>query len=245
MRTKHFIPVLIMLLICIFLSACSVTDAVMGNNDPTDPSPMRVTPIDTSADEMVATIQIIEDQDATDKLSVVNLRIGIDAIEEDNYAHFYHGEYLLCNGVKVMMGDTPQYTFKIDPPGGYSCSYSGFKPGKGLRAAVTMIDLATRSRLLPQRPSLGNQGYSISYTPDASGRACPIVAVASDSSGNTITGNPSSSANGVYNGPNTGSLTGTGEIVLTRTCSWTFQDAFSKVTLTYQSTASVEVTWSH
>lgn len=245
MRTKHFIPVLIILLICIFLSACSVTDPVMGNNDPTDPSPIRVTPIDTSADEMVATMQIIEDQDATDRLSVVNLQIGIDAIEEDNYAHFYHGEYVICNGVKVMMGDTPQYTFKIDPPGGYSCSYSGFKPGVGLRAAVTMIDLATRSRLLPQRPSLGNQDYSINYSPDASGKACSIVAVASDSSGNTITGNPSSSANGVYYGPNTSSLTGTGEIVLTRTCTWTFQDAFSQVNLTYKSTTSVEVTWSH
>jgi len=245
MRTKHSFLALIMLLICIFLSACSGADAVLGYNDPTDPSPIRVTPIDTSADEMVATVQIIEDQDATDKLSVVNLQIGIDAIEEDNYAHFYHGEYLLCNGVKVMMGDTPQYTFKIDPPGGYTCSYRGFKPGVGLRAAVTMIDLATRSRLLPQRPSLGNQGYTISYTPDASGRACPIMAVAFDSSGNTVTGNASSSANGVYNGPNTSSLTGTGEIVLKRTCSWAFQDAFSKVILTYQSTASVEVTWSH
>src|SRR5712691_12169543 len=113
MRTKHTYLLFITFLLCIFLSACSGADAVLGANDPTDPSPIRVTPIDTSADEMIATMQIIEDQDATDKLSVVNLQIGIDAIEEDNYAHFYHGEYVVCNGVKVMMDDTPQYTFKI------------------------------------------------------------------------------------------------------------------------------------
>lgn len=245
MRTKHSFLALIMLLICISLSACSGADTVLGYNDPTDPSPIRVTPIDSSADEMVATIQIIEDQDATDKLSVVNLQIGIDAIEEDNYAHFYHGEYVTCNGVKVMMDDTPLYTFKIDPPNGYACSYAGFKQGKGLLSAVTMIDMAARSRLLPQRPSLSSQGYTISYTPDTSEQACSITAVASDSSGNTITGNPSSSARGEYDGPNISSLTGTGEVILTRTCSWTFHDAFSKVNLTYKSTASVEVTWSH
>jgi hypothetical protein len=240
MRTKHSFPALILLLVCMVLSGCSMTDPASANADP----PLRVTPIDTSADEMIATILINEDQDATDRLSVVNLKMSIDAIEEDNYANFHHGEYVVCNGVKVMMGDTPLYTFKIDPSG-YTCSYRGFKPGVGLRAAVTMIDVATRSRLLPQTPSFSSQGYTIRYTPDSSSLACPITAVATDSSGNTINGNASSSANGVYNGPNTGSLTGTGEIVLKRTCSWKFKDAFSLVNLTYQSTASIEVTWSH
>ena len=244
MRAKYSFLALIVLLMCIFLSACSGADSVLGYNDPADPSPIRVTPIDTSADEMVATIQIFEDQDATDKLSVVNLQIGIDAIEEDNYAYFYHGEFVVCNGVKETMGDVPLYTFKIDP-GGYTCVYRGFKRGTGLLAAVTMIDLAGRSRLLPQRPSVSSQGYKIRYTPDPAGQACSIMAVATDASGNTVNGNPSSSADGTYTGPNTSPLTGTGEIVLKRTCSRTFQDSFSTVNLTYISTASVEVTWSH
>lgn len=240
MRTKHSFLILIMLLVCMALSACSLADPALANADP----PLRVTPIDTSADEMVATIQIGEDQDATDRLSVVNLQIGIDAIEEDNYANFHHGEFVVCNGVKVMMDDTPLYTFKIDPSG-YICSYTGFKPKKGLQAAVTMINVATRSRLLPHAPSFSNQSFTIRYTPDSSSRACPITAVASDSSGNTINGGTSSSDEGVYNGPNISALTGTGEIVLKRTCSWKFMDAFSMINLTYQSTASLEVTWSH
>lgn len=243
MRTKHSFPALIMLLICMVLSGCSITDPASANADP----PLRVTPFDTSADEMIATIQITEDQDATDRLSVVNLQMSIDAIEEVNYAHFYHGEYVICNGVKVMMGDTPSYTFKIDP-GGYTCSYvgfNGFKPSVGLLAAVTMIGVTGRSRLLPQPPSFSSKGYTIRYTPDSSSLACPIMAAAMDNSANNINGSSSSSANGVYNGPNTSSLTGIGEIRLIRTCSWKFEDAFSMVNLTYQSTASVEVTWSH
>ncbi len=240
MRTKSSFLALIMLLICIVLSGCSITDPIPANADP----PLRVTPFDTSADEMIATVQINEDQDATDRLSVVSLQMSIDAIEEDNYAHFYHGEHVVCNGVKVTMGDTPQYTFKIDP-GGYTCFYVGYKPGTGLLSAVTMISVTGRSRLLPQAPSFSSQGYTIRYTADPGSLACPITAVAGDSSGNTVNGSSSSSAKGVYDGPNTSSLTGTGQIVLKRTCSWTFENAFSKVNLTYQSIASVEVTWSH
>src|SRR5438270_14028021 len=98
MRKKQSFLALIMLFACMFLSACGITDPGLANADP----PLRVTPFDTSADELVATIQINEDQDATDRLSVITLQMGIDAIEEDNYAHFYHGEYVVCNGVKVM-----------------------------------------------------------------------------------------------------------------------------------------------
>ena len=238
LRSKCSI-LLLLGLMGLVVSSCDIASA----NTVADP-PMRVTPFDTSADEMIATIQINEDQDATDRLSVVTLHMAIDAIEEDNYAHFYHGEYVVCNGVKVTMGDIPQYTFKIDP-GGYTCTYVGYKPGTGLLAPVTMTSVTGRSRLLPQAPSFSSQGYAIQYTPDPGSLACPITAVASDSSGTTVNGGSSSSANGVYYGPSTSSLTGTGEIVLKRTCSWTFEDAFTKVNLTYQSTASVEVTWSH
>lgn len=240
MRKNQSFLALIMLFFCMLLSACGITDTALANTDP----PMRVTPFDTSADELVATIQINEDQDATDRLSVITLQMGIDAIAEDNYAHFYHGEYVVCNGVRIMMGDTPQYTFKIDPSG-YTCSYRGFKPGTGLLGAVNMIDLALRSRLHPQALSFSSQGYALHYTPDSGNLACPITAVASDSSGKTINGGSSSSVNGVYYGPNTSSLTGAGEIKLIRTCSWKFEDDFSMVNLTYRSTASIEVTWSH
>ena len=251
MGPKSSLLALIMLLICVVLSGCGTLDPLPANAD----QPLRVTPFDTFAGNMIATIRIDEDQDAADQLSVVTLQMSFDAIEEDNYVHFYHGEYVVCNGDKETMGDTPQYTFKIGT-GGYNCSYVGYKPGTGLLVnnPVTVFLIKGRSRLHPQALSFSSQGYTIRYTPDPGSIACPITAVASDSSGNTVNGSSSSSANGLYDGPNTSSLTGTGEIVLKRTCSWTFVNppregsdghALYKVYLTYQSTASVEVTWSH
>lgn len=235
MHTKHSFLLFILLLLCLTLSACS------GDG----PSPIRVTPIDTSANKMDAAIEITEDQNATDRSSVVSLQMGIDDIVEDNYAYFSHGEYVICNGVKVMMGDAPLYTFKVGSTNGYTCTYRGFQPGTGLLSAVTLISVAPRSRLDPQQPLFSHVGYTIIYTPDASDRACQVVAAASDSSDNPITGKLSFSDSGIYSGPDITSLSGTGEIVLTRTCSWTFQNPFGKVDLTYISTASIDVTWSH
>ena len=235
MRTKYSFLLFMILLLCTVLSACSSDGS----------SPIRVTPIDTSADMMGATIQIMEDQNSTDRSSVVSLQMGIDDIIEDNYAYFSHGEYVTCNSVKVVMGGTPLYTFKVDSTNGYTCTYRGFQPGAGLLSAVTLISVAARSRLDPQQPLFSRLGYTITYTPDASDHACLIAAVASDSSDNPITGKPSFSDSGIYSGPDIASLSGTGEIVLTRTCSWAFQNPFGKVDLTYISTASVDVTWSH
>ncbi len=48
-----------------------------------------------------------------------------------------------------------------------------------------------------------------------------------------------------HQSPATRSLTGTGTILLQRTCAWTLHDPFDTMSLTYQSTASVAVTWSH
>jgi hypothetical protein len=127
--------------------------------------------------------------------------------------------------------------------GRYTCSYTGYTPGIGQLAPVPMIDVAARSRLSPQQPSESLKGYTISYTPDSHERACPMRADAADGI-NKISGVASSSDLGVYSGPATSSLTGAGTIILQRTCSWTLHDPFNTMSLTYQSMASVAVTWS-
>ncbi len=66
-----------------------------------------------------------------------------------------------------------------------------------------------------------------------------------DNNGGNIPGPTSLSDLSTYNGPPTGSLSGDGSILLTRTCHWQFEDAFHEVGLTYKSSASVEVTWTH
>jgi hypothetical protein len=193
---------------------------------------------------MVVTIKVTEDQDVTDRLSTGDLQIGTGEIEENNYAHFHHGEFVVCNDDKEMMDDTATYSFKIKP-GWYVCTYRGYEPGAGLLAAVTMIDIAQRSRLSLQHPSFSSQGFTLRYTPDASAAAYSIQGIASDASGNSIKGSFSSSDSGVYDGPSGSSLSGKGEIVLQRTCFPKFQGVFKNVSATYQSLASVEVTWSH
>ncbi len=243
MRTKHSVPALIMLLGCLILSACDGTlDQVSAS---ASSSQIGVTPVKTSAGTLIVTININEDQNVTDKMSNITMQFRTDIIEEDNYVIFHHGEKVTCNGVSIKLNDSQIYTFKVPRKrGGYTCSYIGYKKAD-LLAPVRMIGVAARSTLSPQRPTIGSQHFKVSYTPDASNRTCSITANASDNSNSSIQGAPSSSGLGVYTGPPTSSLSGAGSIMLKRSCSWTLHNSFDTIVLTYQSTASIEVTWSH
>jgi len=238
MRTKLSVPALIVLLGCLILSACAGTP-----DPPSDASQIEVTPINTSAGTLIVTINIVEDQDATDSMSNIAMQFRTDVIEENNFVNFHHGEKVTCNGASIKLNDSQTYTFKV-ARAGYICSYTGFTSNVD-PPAVSMIDVAARSTLSPQRPIIGGKSYKISYTPDASDHTCSITADASDNSNNSIQGAPSSSDIGEYTGPATSSLSGEGSILLRRTCSWTLHNSFDTIFLTYQSTASVEVTWSH
>lgn len=241
MRIKRSILVLIVLLGCLILSACDE-----GTPDPpSDASQISVTPVRTSAGNLIVTINIDEDQDAADGMSNLTMQFKTDVIEEDNYVNFHHGEKITCNGITQQLNDTQMYTFKMPRAGaGYTCSYIGYKKAD-LLAPVQMIAIAARSTLSPQRPIIGSQHFKISYTPDASNRSCSIMANASDNLNDSVQGASSSSNLGVYTGPSTSSLSGQGSIMLERSCSWTLHNSFDTIFLTYQSTASIEVTWSH
>jgi hypothetical protein len=238
MRTKYFIPVLLLLLGSLLLSACDVVGASAST------SLGAITPRDTSARTLMVTIGITEDQDATDGRSTISLQFRTDAVEEDNSVRFAHQEAVTCNGVTLKLNDAPMSTLSV-AQGGYACSYTGYTQGIGQLAPVIMIDVAARSRLSPQQPSVGSKGYTISYTPDSHKRSCPMTVDAVGGANNVIPGVASSSDLGVYHGPATSSLAGTGTIRLQRTCSWTLHDPFDTMSVTYQSTASVAVTWSH
>lgn len=243
MRTKYFFAALIMLLGCFILSACYVP---LGPPSLTpDPPSMGVTPINTSANTLMVTMLIDENQDATDGTSNITLSFRTRAIEEDNFAIFDDQEQVTCNGVTHKLKDSPSYTFKVKvAEGGYTCTYTGNAPGVGQLAAVRMISIRARSNLSPQRPSVNSQGYKISYTHDANS-GCSIIAQAIDGTNYILTGGSEPSTNGVYIGPNTAGLNGTGEILLTRACTPKLSSPFSSLNFTYRSTASVEVAWSH
>jgi hypothetical protein len=144
----------------------------------------------------------------------------------------------------MKLADLQVYTLSV-ARGNYSCSYTGHAPGSGQLAPVGMINVAAGSLLAPSQPSVTSKGYQIRYTHDTKGFGCPITAVATDGSNHVVQGPVSSSDQGVYNGPATDSLTGTGTLLLKRTCSWTLHGAFDTIYLTYESTASVTVTWGH
>jgi hypothetical protein len=242
MRIKHSVPVLIILLGCLILSACAG-----GTPDPppsSDASQISVTPVKTSAGTLIVTINIDEDQDATDGMSNITMQFRTDVIEEDNYVIFHHGEKITCNGITQNLNNTQVYTFKVPRKGGYTCLYRGYKKAD-LLAPVRMIGVSARSTLSPQRPVIGSQHFKISYRPDASNRTCSITANASDNLNDSVQGASSSSDLGVYTGPSTSSLSGEGSVMLQRSCSWTLHNSFDTIFLTYQSSASVEVTWSH
>ncbi|GAC1565219.1 MAG: hypothetical protein NVS3B14_02240 [Ktedonobacteraceae bacterium] len=248
MRTKISVLFLIMFLSCIILSACSpALGFAATTSDP--PSPIGVTPIDTSAGTLTVTAKIVEDQDATDGTSNITLQFRTRQIEEDNYVIFDDpNEAVICNGVKVKLLNSQMYNFHV-PRKEYICNYSGNTNDKDPLTYVTMFDVPPRSELSPQQPVVTGQGFSIRYAPDSSSDSniCKITATATDAGGDTpVVGNSSPSDLGLYNGPGTGSLHGNGELLLTRTCSYpTFSNDFYQVNLTYISTASVEVTWSH
>jgi hypothetical protein len=245
MRTKHSVRVLIVLLGCLILSACAGTLDPPSDPSPSNASQIEVTPVNTSAKHLIVTINIDEDQDATDGMSNITVQFSTDVIEESNYVNFHHGEKITCNGITQNLNGTQVYAFKVPrKKGGYNCSYIGYKKADPL-PSVPMIAVSARSALSPRRPKIESQHFKISYTRDASNDTCPITANASDISNNSVQGASSSSDLGVYTGPDTSSLGGEGSILLTRTCSWTLHNAFDTIFLTYQSTASVEVTWSH
>jgi hypothetical protein len=218
-----------------------------------DPPPIGVTPIDTSAHSLKVTINIDEDQDATDHKSNISFQFSTTLVKESNYVIFDAGQNVTCNGVLLTLTNAPNYTLKVlqqeqaEPKAQprYVCVYIGNTPNMGQLPAVQMFDIPARSMLSPQQPDVSGQGYKISYTADSSALACQITADAVDASHTVIHGPPSTSSLGTYVGPATSSLKGQGEIILKRTCSWTITGPFKSLSLTYQSTTSVEVTWTH
>ena len=252
MLTKRTLPAPLLMLFCgllVLLGMMSACTTIPGVADPSadPPASIGVTPIDTSPGSLIVTVTINEDQDATDGMSNITLQFSTSLIEEDNYVLFDNSnEAVVCNGVKETLGSAQSYTFHI-PSQPYTCEYSGNTQDHIPLAYVNMFDFPLRSTLSPKLPSVTSSGFSIRYQPD-SDATCTITATAKDSAGDPdVVGNGEPSNKDISNGPATGSLQGNGEILLTRTCPVQPPEnsPFSSLSITYISTASVEVTWSH
>jgi hypothetical protein len=249
MNRKLLLACVAVLVCAIWLCSCDLTDPVFAD-PPADPPPIiGVTPIDTSAPTLKVMVTIDEDQDTADHMSNIIFQFRTIVIKENNFVIFDAEQRVTCNTALLKLVNVSKYTLKVprygDAQGRYQCDYVGATLGVSL-PPVSMFDIAARSTLSPQPPGVNPQGYTIRYNADPDSLACPITAEALDSTKKPIQGPSSTSNLGIYVGPATQTLKGTGEIILARTCSWTWHNKpFDTLTLTYQSTASVEVTWTH
>jgi hypothetical protein len=247
MRIKSFIPVLLILLCPILLGA-----SCDGGPSPSNGGPIGITPKDTSAKTLQVTIGIADDQNAATGKSKLTLQFRTNVVTENNFVKFTHQESVTCNGVTQKLNDAPGYTLQVAVvQNQYACTYTGYTQDSGqLAPTVPMINLTARSVLAPSLPSVTNQGYTVAYTGDTGELACPMKADATDGT-RKISGSGSAPASSSdqqsyqYKGSDITSLTGKGSILLARTCSATLHGPFDTVNWTYESRASVDVTWGH
>lgn len=232
----------------LFLLFLGVTSLVLNACilDPFGDPPGAVTPDTTIPSTLQVTVNINEDQNASDAKSKVTLQFKTNEIKEDNYVIFTHGERVNCNGIMIALGDSPIYWVRINIPPVYTCSYLW----NGVYYRI--FSEPSRDKLKPEliTPVGDNPSYEVRYHPDEPDRRCPIQVVASDSLQN-INGLPVPDNQNIYVGPDVRSLRGTGSLVMTRTCVPRLNvnnpddnhRVFNRVSLTYTSTATLSVTW--
>jgi hypothetical protein len=203
--------------------------------------------------------------------SVVNLQFMTNEIVPSEFVTFGNQEYVVCIGINLNLGSfgSSVTTFSVhmiipsNPPE-YTCIY--YYPMKGKTNSNTIFRIPVLNQLNPKlhKPVSSSSDISVSYNHDKNQPDCQIQATAIAPNGNA-TGNSVAEDEGFYPWPNggslnVGSLNGEGNLVMTRTCvppneqfdhqnkaedecQCNGSSKFDKLTLTYKSTASVEVAW--
>ncbi len=249
MRSTLFrYSILLLLGLAFIINAC-------GFDTPGDPP---VTPDTTIPSTLKVTVTITEDQEASDVKSVVTLSFSTNEIKEDNTVIFTHGESVNCNGITIDLGSAVSYSVRMNIPPVYTCDYhlNNNKP-------ALIFSVPKRSRLSPvlHEPVGDNPNFKVTYNPDKNASDCQVkvdaIAGTSTISGDTVPENGN-----IYTGPDVRALSGSGNIMMTRTCvppqyNYDHQNkandgcqcngpppsTFDKINLTYTSTATYEVTW--
>jgi hypothetical protein len=207
--------------------------------------------------------------------STVSLQFITNETSGNNFVTFDSNgqEYVKCNGIYLYLGGygTSVTTFSIhmiipnNNPPEYKCIY--YYPLKGKTEPITIFTVPVLSQLMPKlhRPVPSSSDISVSYNPDNNRPDCQVQ-VTANSPGGSATGNSVPEDGGIYPGTNNGSLnvgslSGLGDLVMTRTCippqdTYDHHHAnddgcqcngnlliFDKLDLTYTSIASSEVSW--
>lgn len=144
-------------------------------------------------------------------------------------------------------------------PAEYTCTY--YYPLNGNTAHTPIFTVPVLNQLQPTllRPVSSSADISVTYNNDKNQPDCHVQVTANAPNGNA-TGNSVPEDQGIYPGPNgstlnVGSLSGEGNLVMTRTCTPIHivnnadecgcppSTKFALVNVTYKSIATVEVSW--
>lgn len=215
-------------------------------------------------------VTINEDQEASNGKygsSTVTLQFMTNEIIPSEFVTFGNQEYVVCNGITLNLGSfgSSVTTYSVhmlipNNPPEYTCTYHYPLQGKPSSTTIFKVPVLTQLNPKLQRAVPSSSDISVSYNPDKNLPDCQVQVTANSPSG-TATGNSVQEDGSIYTGPNVSSLSGLGNLVMTRTCvppqdQFDHQNkaddgcqcngsplTFDKLNLTYKSTASIEVSW--
>jgi hypothetical protein len=242
---QRFIHVLSIFLLSIMLSACAIDSPALAKVPPADPADppalSHVAPFNTAAGNLRLTVNIRDDQDALDKTIHIDMNFSTSLLRNQNTVQFGGGETSSCNGVKLGYNNDPNDTYSatILANDSYRCTYSSSYGGSA-------IIMDAQPRLNPRLISSG-KGFILTYNTNRDSQHCQIQVTTAQGP----SGTPSLwvGDTGSYTNSDVSGLSGNGEVVLERRCTYKKPDgfyqgsAFRNITVTYDTRASLQVTW--
>ena len=238
---QHFTRVLPIFLLSIMLSACTIDSSAIAQDPPADPPDppalSHVAPVDSSPGQLDATLTVVDDQDASDKKVQLGMYFATRVLLNQNTVEFGAGEMIRCNNVQLAYTSTTEhpdlYMANLPLNGVYTCTYNSH----GTPATMT-IDAEPRLSL---HMTVSGNSFTVTYHPGVVGSCHIRVTPEQDFSG---IASPWVNDTGSYTGTGVNTLSGKGDLLLERSCSYPYQGtAFHSITVTYDSLASLQVTW--
>lgn len=242
---RHFTHVLPIFLLSIMLSACTIDSLALAKDPPADPADppalSHVSPFNTAASNLSLNVGVVDDQDVLDKTIRLDMQFSTLFLRNQNTVQFAGGETVSCNGVKLGYNNDPNdtYSANVSASDSYQCTYNSSYGGG-------VIPIGAEPRLnLHLVPS--GKGFILTYNSNRDSQHCHIRVTTAQG----ISGMPSPwvADTGSYTDSDVSTLNGGGEVVLERSCTYTKKDsfyqnsAFGGITVTYDSRASLQVTW--
>jgi hypothetical protein len=214
----------------VLLSACDL------GNMPVDTLPVlhQVSPIDSSPGRLGVKIVLNENQNASDGKVAIAMQFIDVAIRNPNDIQFTDRESIVCNGVPLVY-DMVSYTYNADilsTSNSYRCLYTS-------HGRTSTLAVPIQTQLAPTYVIRGT-ALNVHYEP-SNKKLCVVQVEASDNL--HVQDGPGHPDDGLYSTMDVSNMMGAGKLRFTRTCSAALPSVFRTVTVSYQASRSIDVTW--